>query len=480
MAREISVSATNYPDIIQNIAEQTNLATDIAAKLRACANPQQIFETAVRWARQSTDCDRAVIYSLQAQDRGTIIAESVDGNYPQTLGRTIVDPCFEARYIDKYQQGRVRAIANIHQAGMTPCYIENLEKIGVQASLVVPLLGAANHLHGLLVLHQCSSTRHWSQADIDLAINIATHSGHSLEYLAQVQECDRLRAELQQAAAWQQILPKIEKKLRASCNRIEVLQIAVQQAQSLLQCDRVVAYSLQASSQGKIIAEATQNALAPLIGRTIYDPCFDYRYTEKYQNGRVRAIDNIFQAGMTPCYIETLSNIGVKSNLVAPILVKEQLVGLLVAHHCFEFRTWQPEEIAQFQQLADRTGLALNAARLQEKQFQLRSTIATVTAMEGSLRQALGHSQQVSAVASELTKILGEVHTISRLLDRECQASPAMGESDPAEARRLLQVIARRLHSNVETWQSIQEQWPLQQSEATRLLAAALAAIESL
>jgi GAF domain-containing protein len=477
MTKEIIEQAVEYPDIIQNIAEQANLSTDIATKLRACTDEQQIFETAVRWARQGTGCDRAVIYSLQARDRGTIVAESVQAEYPKTLGRTIFDPCFEARYIDQYQKGRVRAIANIRQAGMTPCYIENLEKIGVKASLVVPLLGAANRLHGLLVLHQCGSTYSWSQADIDLAIHIATHSGYGLEYLAQVQECDRLRAEIHKAAAWQQILPKIEKKLLASRSRLEVLQIAVQQTQQLLQCDRVVAYSLQASSQGKIIAEVTQSSLAPLLGRTIYDPCFDYRYIDKYQNGRVRAIDNIYQAGMTPCYVETLSNIGVKSNVVAPILVNGQLIGLLVAHHCFEFRDWQPEEVKKFEQLASQTGLALAAARLQEKQAKLRTTIAVLTKVEGNLRSALHHSNQVETVAMEFSTILGEVHTLSRLLNQESAES---SEQDPLEAQRLLQIIARRLQSNVESWQALQEQWPPQQSEIGRLLTSTLASIDTL
>jgi GAF domain-containing protein len=472
----MSNDAISYPDIIQNISEQANLSTDIATKLRACTNEQQIFDTAVHWARQGIGCDRAVIYSLQASDHGKIVAEVVLAPYSPTIGRTIIDPCFEARYIDKYQRGRVRAIANIHQAGMTPCYIENLEKISVKASLVVPLLGAAKRLHGLLVLHQCSAPRAWSQSDIDLAIQIATHAGYSLEYLSQIQESDRLRNELHKAALWQQLLPKIEQKLQASHNRPEVLQTAAQQTQLLLGCDRVLVYSLQTNSQGKIIAEVTQNALAPLMGSTIYDPCFDYRYIDKYKNGRVRAIGNIYQAGMTPCYIETLSKIGVKSNLVAPLLINDnQLIGLLVAHSCFEFRHWQPEEVEKFQQLAIQTSIALTTARLQEKQAKLRATIATLTEAESNLRSALSHSNQVENVATEFSTILNEVHTLSRLLNQETIEST---QENPAEAQRLLQIIARRLQSNVDSWQALHEQWTPQQSEIGRLLAATLELID--
>jgi GAF domain-containing protein len=475
----MSKDTVGYPDIIQNVSAYANLSTDIATKLRACISEQHIFDTAVHWARQGTNCDRAVIYSLQATDRGKIVSESVIGPYTPTIGRTIVDPCFEARYIDQYQKGRVRAIANIYQAGMTPCYIENLEKIGVKASLVVPLLGAANRLHGLLVLHQCSDTHAWSQSEIDLAIQIANQAGYTLEYLSQIQECDRLRAELQKAAKWQQLLPKIEQKLQASRNRLEVLQITVNQTQELLQCDRVLVYSLMNSSQGKIIAEATQSTLASLMGRTIYDPCFDYRYIDKYKNGRLRAIDNIYQAGMTSCYVESLSDIGVKSNLVAPILINSnQLVGLLVAHSCFEFRQWQPEEVERFQQLSTQAGLALTAARLKEKQAKLIANIAILTEVESNLRNALNCSSQVENLALKFATILGEIHTLSRLLTQETSESIESNLKDPAEAKRLLQIIARRLKDNVDSWRVLQEQWTPQQSEISQLLASTLELVE--
>jgi GAF domain-containing protein len=471
----VNQDAISYPDIIQNVSEQVNLATDIAAKLRACTSETEIFQTAVRWAKAGVDGDRAVIYNLQAADRGKIIAEAVDPQYPKTLGSVIIDPCFEARYIDKYQMGRVRAIANIHQAGMTPCYIENLEKIGVKASLVVPILGAAS-LRGLLVIHHCGHTHRWTQAEIDLAIQIATQVGYALDYLAQSQECDRLRQELEQAAAWQQILTKIAKKLQAP-SRLEVLQIAVRQTQMLLKCDRVVVYSLYASSKARIIAETTQPALAPLLGRQILDPCFDYSYAEQYQNGRVRAIDNIFTAGLTACYIETLHNIGVKSNLVAPILFDNgQLLGLLVAHSCFELRQWQPDEIDRIQQVALQTGFALAGARMQEKQVRLRTATTSLTTAETTLRQAVTTSEKAQAIAEELTTVFGEIRNLSRLLSQETIQST---QATPAEAQQLLQIIARRLQGNVEHWESLQAQTHPQQQEIAALLKTGLTAIES-
>jgi len=50
--------------------------------------------------------------------------------------------------------------------------------------------------------------------------------------------------------------------------------------------------------------------------------------------------------------------------LVAPILKDNQLLGLLIAHHCSEPRAWQQSEIDLFAQLAIQIGIALEQANL--------------------------------------------------------------------------------------------------------------------
>jgi GAF domain-containing protein len=476
MTRDVVQDFSNYPDIVQNTSEQANLLTDIIAKLRSCDRESQILSTTVNQVRQAVQCDRAVIYSLLAADRGKIVAESVAPDYPKTLDTTIVDPCFEARYIDKYQMGRVRAVSNIYQAGMTPCYIENLEKIGVKANLVVPILSAPDQLYGLLVLHQCSAPRAWQSNEIDLAIQIATQVGYAMVHLARSIECENLRLELQQVNEWRDLLPQINQKLYASRNRLEVLQIAVSETQRLLKCDRVVVYSLQANAMGKIAVEVTQPALSPILGRVIVDPCFDYHYSEQYQNGRVRAIDNIHTAGMSSCYVETLNKIGVKSNLVAPILLDNGvLLGLLVAHHCFEYRHWQVAEIERVRQIAMQTGLALTSARMREKRAIMQVTTKTMTEAKGNIRSALQANAASRISAEELSSIMGEMRSLTRLLEQETLEST---QKTTLEAQRLLHIIAKRLQGNVDRWQTTQQQMAPSQQQVAELLENTLQAIE--
>ncbi|MEM7554003.1 MAG: methyl-accepting chemotaxis protein, partial [Cyanobacteria bacterium P01_A01_bin.84] len=75
---------------------------------------------------------------------------------------------------------------------------------------------------------------------------------------------------------------------------------------------------------------------------------------------------NIYEAGLTDCYIQQLEPFAVKANLVAPILLGDNLLGLLIAHQCSNTRDWQPSEIDSFEQFARIIGLALERANLLE------------------------------------------------------------------------------------------------------------------
>jgi GAF domain-containing protein len=471
------IDGRTYRDNIFNVSEQTNLLADMIGKIRGLEREREILDTVVKVTRQAIDCDRVVVYSLQAENYGEIVAESVVNGYQQTIGTKIVDPCFAARYIDKYQMGRVRAIDNIYQAGMTPCYIENLEKISVKASLVVPLLKDANTLYGLLVLHQCEAPREWKQPEIDLTIQIAIQVGLMLEHSERRRECAMLQQELKKVTDWQQQLPQIEQRIYAGKDRQQMLQFTVEQTQILLKCDRVVVYSLYPNSVGKILAEVTQPALAPLVGRTIVDPCFEYRYTEQYQNGRVRAIDNIHTAGMTACYIETLTKIGVKSNLVAPIVLSDgRLLGLLVAHECFEYRGWEPSDIEAIRQIAMHCGLALLNGRMREKQQLMESATKKIDRTKASLQKLMALDRTQTDAETELEAIFTQVSSLARLLQQETTEST---QASPEEAQKLLQIIAKRLQNNIDRWQSLHQELAPKQQQLTALLAHTLRSIDS-
>ncbi len=374
-------------------AQWTEYFTDATRHIRQSLKQEDILKVTVEEVRLVLDCQRVVVYSLNQEKYGVVIAESVAPAWTRALGITIKDPCFESKYLEKYENGRVRALDNIHEAGMTSCYIEQLEKLEVKANLVTPIINEGK-LFGLLVAHQCSSPRTWQQYEIRWVTQIATQVGFALDNAKRLASSTALQQQADSGNQWTKALQECIQYLRGYHRQSDILTMSVEEARLVLNCERVVVYGLNRDSYGKVIAESVAPGWTRAIGITIKDPCFETRYLEKYQNGRVRALDNIYEAGLNLCYIEQLEKLEVKANLVTPIIVENQIFGLLVAHHCEQPHKWQPQEIDFLSQLATQGGLALERAELITQREQLEKQTETETQWTQFFTQAVQHIRQ--------------------------------------------------------------------------------------
>ena len=157
--------------------EKLRLTAEIALRIRQCLNLEDVLNTTVTEVRKLLKCDRVLAYQLTPDVSGTIVAESVEGDWTKTLGCRIVDPCFQQGVAEDYRQGKKQTIVNVHQVGFNRCYIELLEKFQVKASLSVPILitesDSPTQLWGLLIAHQCSDYRQWQADELELLDELA-------------------------------------------------------------------------------------------------------------------------------------------------------------------------------------------------------------------------------------------------------------------------------------------------------------------
>jgi methyl-accepting chemotaxis protein PixJ len=364
---KLLAEAKELQDHLLEEAKLTKYFTDAVRYIRESLHQEDILEISVEEVRRVLECDRVVVYSLNQNFRyGSVIAESVAPGWTRALNKEIDDPCFEPTYRDKYRNGRVRAWSNIYEAGMTQCYIEQLEKLQVKANLVTPIV-SEGELFGLLVAHQCSDFRQWQQPEIRWVTQIATQVGFALDNAELLANAKQLQQEVKAESQWTDYFTDATQNIRLSLKTGDILNTSVREIRRILECDRVVVYGMNSDHHGLIIAESVASGWTRAKGKVIKDPCFESRYLDKYRNGRVRAWSNIYEAGMTQCYIEQLEKLEVKANLVTPIVSEGELFGLLVAHQCSDFRQWQQPEIRWVTQIATQVGFALDNAKLLEQ-----------------------------------------------------------------------------------------------------------------
>jgi methyl-accepting chemotaxis protein PixJ len=379
--------------------------------IRGSIKQEDILTASVKEVRRVLNCDRVVVYSLNSDSQGTIVAESVTPGWIKSQGKIIKDPCFETKYLDLYRDGKARVWNNIYESGLTQCYIEQLEKLEVKANLVLPIFNEGK-LFGLLVAHQCSDFRNWQQPEVDWVTQIAAQVGFALDNAKSVAEAKQLRHQLATEAKLTQYFTDSIRYIRESLQQEDILEISVEEVRRVLNCDRVVIYSLNSDHHGAIVSESVAPGWTRAQGKVIQDPCFESRYLEKYRNGRVRAWSNIYEAGMTPCYIEQLEKLQVKANLVTPVVNEGKLFGLLVAHQCADFREWQQFEIRWVTQIATQVGFALDNAKLLTEAKQLQKQVRDESKWTEYFTDAIQHIRESLKTEAILKASVTEVRRI--------------------------------------------------------------------
>ncbi|ACK72056.1 diguanylate cyclase/phosphodiesterase with GAF sensor [Gloeothece citriformis PCC 7424] len=157
---------------IQQQANRERIIMDVAQKIRASLNLDDILNTTVSEIRHLLNTDRVFIYRFDENWVGKVVVESVACPEFSILGEWIDEPCFRDQYVKYYRQGRIKAIEDIAQIELTPCHRELLNRYQVKANLVLPIV-YQDKLWGLLIAHDCRKPRKWQDHEITLLSQIA-------------------------------------------------------------------------------------------------------------------------------------------------------------------------------------------------------------------------------------------------------------------------------------------------------------------
>lgn len=221
-------------------------------------------------------------------------------------------------------------------------------------------------------------------------------------FFRDITERKQTEARLEQQATRELLVRGMNERIRQSLNLREVLNTAVVEVRQFLKCDRVVIYRFNPDWTGTIAVESVGLGWTPALGNQIEDNCFKETKAFQYQQGRVRAINDIYSAGLTPCHIALLERFQVRATLIVPLLQGNTLWGLLIAHHCSTTRQWQELEIELLQELSVQLGIAIQQAALFE---QLAEELRERKVAEAALRESEAVLKQQ---AQQLAKALYE------------------------------------------------------------------------
>ncbi|MBW4522214.1 MAG: GAF domain-containing protein [Scytolyngbya sp. HA4215-MV1] len=212
---------------------------------------------------------------------------------------------------------------------------------------------------------------------------------------------DRKQAEeeVQRQTVRSQLLADITLRIRQSLELEEILQTAVTEVRNFLYADRVLIYRFKPDWSGTVVVESVEASRSALLGSDIRDICFIENCRALYQQGRIRAIDDVEQSDLSDCHKKMLTQFQVQANLVVPLLESEELWGLLIAHQCSHTRHWQKFETSFLSLLANQVGIALSQSRLLSQEIKQRQQLAQQNQALKESRAAAEHARKAAIQA---------------------------------------------------------------------------------
>lgn len=247
------------------------------------------------------------------------------------------------------------------------------------------------------------------------------------------------------------VLGKVATQIRETQELSLILQTALRQVRSFLQVERVVIYEFETGMNGlgkDPLPLDEVSGKRVVCGRVTYEDrahesiprilnlsegvqCFIEvpNYQEKYRRGAILTVEDVQTTyADAPCLVELLEWAQVRAKLVVPIVLQEELWGLLIAHQCTGTRQWQESEVRFLRCVAELLAIAIYQNQLYSQlQLQAQTLEQRVIERTQELSDAMNAAQSASVSKTEflatvshelrtpLTAIIGMSTTLLRL-----------------------------------------------------------------
>jgi Signal transduction histidine kinase regulating C4-dicarboxylate transport system len=444
----------------------SNLLNQINNEIRSTLDIEEILTSACRLLGQVLKCSRSSILVKESNTDKTLVTrgEYNAGDYPMQLGMKVPiigNPHLEAIIS---QQESLAVTKFIDFPGLNEQSKKIVEDLEIKSMLAVATR-YQGEVNGIIGLHQSDREREWTDWERQLLEGVASQLAIAINQA-------KLYSKTRRLAEQESLLRLISNQIRSTLDLGTILQTAVREVRQLLNCDRVIIYQFQDNWQGKVVVEDMSVPWPSILGDMGADKCFKGDYADFYQQGRVRAINDIFQADLESCHVDFLDSLQVKANLIVPIVTSRneensadtavsydpkfpgRLWGLLIAHECGDTRNWEQQETELLSQIADQMAIAIQQAELysqvqeaavksQAQTQQLQATLEELRSTQQQLIQSekmSGLGQMVAGIAHEINNANNFIHanlfhaqeyvkTLTEALDLCAKAGPEAAEA---------------------------------------------------
>ncbi len=215
-----------------------------------------------------------------------------------------------------------------------------------------------------LINYRKDGSEFWVELNIAPVANETGWYNHWIAIQRDITERKLAEEQLRLQMSRSQLFADISLKIRQSLQLENILKITTKELQQLLDADRVLILRFETAKGLYVIEETVKPEWDSVYDSYYVDECLGASYLLQYPQGRIYHLPDIETAKITPCLADFLRQCQVKSKLVIPLLLYENLWGMIVIQQCSRPRYWTDWEIDLLQQIANQIAITLGQSYL--------------------------------------------------------------------------------------------------------------------
>ncbi len=374
----------------------------VAAHLQQAKDQAHLLEMATGLLQQTLGVERVVVVWFQDQVQGKVVAESMARGWTPALGESLPATMFGLDRAEDYNRSTVIALEKVQEADLTPYQQQLLERFQVKSLLVVPL-SLGDRTWGLLSIQRCQDPQPWDEAGLSLAYQVATELTLRLQQQVYGEIAQTTVAREQQLSS---LLLTITQQIQQATELDQVLSSALPSLRQILGVDRTAIYRFNPDWTGSFVAESVVGQWPRLVGEDVDDTYFAETQGSKYRQGGYLVVNDLSQSEHTPCHRDLLERFQTKAYVVVPLLVGEQLWGLLGVYHNGGSHEWQESEVESIRQVAAQVSFGIQLLTSLQDARQQTQRERTLTKIVDTIRQSLDPNPIFRSTTQEVRQLL--------------------------------------------------------------------------
>ena len=349
-------------DALAQQAQREAMSHRISQAIRCSLDSQEIFETAVKELGSYLNVDRCSLFMRddQAHSARNVAEYHAEGVLPAASDFDLAH--LQTLIVALDETGVLPFDDAAHDSRIADLYRNILSKADVQSIMYVAIR-VGDGVPAAFALSTTRQLRPWSESDITLAKAVADQTGIAIRQASLYQKAET-------TSTREALVNRLTMAIRASLSLPEVLSTATRELGLALSASRVHLFlynaeELSSPLEHEYLGEGVSSIKHVEV--TYNDPIGRHLLSSSQPLVINDAINYSENSAELSAYVrEHAQQLGLRSQIIYPLIVKGQFRGVLCIHQTDRNRNWTEDEITLVVALAERLSIGIAQAELFE------------------------------------------------------------------------------------------------------------------